>query len=74
MTLRAKLVTEHTIEFITEQNEGVRPAQECLDEPTFFVYSDDDPEVRNQLLEAKVFHDNYRFELAHDNDNTVVEI
>lgn len=35
---KAVLVTNENLDIITALNDGVQPAQECIDNPTYFVW------------------------------------
>lgn len=54
----AMLVCMKNIAIITELNNGVEPAPECLENPTYFTWSDDPNEVNN-LIDRDVFLDNF---------------
>ncbi len=60
LTGRAVRVTEKTLDMIADVNDGIRPEQECVDLPTYFVNPDDDDDY-NQLITEEIFRDNYRF-------------
>lgn len=51
-------VSKTTMPLITELNEGIAPGQECLDNPTYFLYPVNSDE-KCQLVTDEVYFDNY---------------
>lgn len=73
MTQRAIGVNEDTVDLIAKLNEGVRPSQEYIDVPSFFIFSDDEPDTHGRLMFMTEFKMLYRF--ADNNaGNTIEEI
>ncbi len=76
--LRAMIINKNTIALITELNGGVRPEQECIENKTYFVYSDtDDPNeisVFDTILTDEDFHKMFKFTDTDDNENTIERI
>ncbi len=74
MSLRAKLITEQTIRYITIfLNDGVEPAPETLNMNTFFVY-DDVVDRPNEILDRVEFNRRFRWIESGRNDNLIEEL
>jgi len=70
--LHAMLITEKTIDEIEEINNGVRPADECLETKTYFVYScDPENDIVPEILDLKVFFKTYAFNNVWSTDTSV---
>lgn len=54
----AIIVCLKNLTLITQLNNGVRPAQICLDRPTYFIWTDD-TDGRNVLIERDEFLSTY---------------
>ena len=54
----ATKVNKDNLKLIADLNDGIAPAQECVDNPTYFVHPDSDDD-HNQLLTPEVFFDNF---------------
>jgi len=72
MTMFAKLITEATIEEITETNDGVRPADETLNNNTFYVYPDAHTDAHAEILTRAAFGKKYAWHDVNSTDNIVV--
>lgn len=73
MTLFAKLITPATIDEITEINDGVRPAEETLNDNTFYVYPDKHTDDYALILDRSVFEKRFRWLDVNSIDNIVVK-
>ncbi len=74
MPMHAVFVNEKTLDFIQQVNGGVRPAEECLENPTFFIHSDRIDDVdHNQLMTREDFVTTYKPHMCSDDNCNVVE-
>ncbi len=74
MPMHVVLVNENTIDFIQQVNGGVRPAEECLENETFFIHSDRVDDVdHNQLMTRKEFMTTYKLHECDDHNCNIVE-
>lgn len=68
----AKLITLDTIDEITDLNGGVRPADETMDNHTFFVYSEASDDTPAEILTRAEFRKKFRWQDLNSTDNVVV--
>jgi hypothetical protein len=74
MPMHALIVNEHTLDFITQVNGGVRPAPVCLENKTFFVHGDRIDDPPNELMTPERFHATYQFVDDEDDNSNIVEL
>lgn len=70
--LIAMLVTPENLPVITALNDEVEPAQECVDNPTYYLYPTD-PDEHAELIDADTFEATYTTKSAHELNTYVVE-
>ncbi len=74
MPMHVVFVNENTIDFIQQVNGGVRPSEEYLENPTFFIHSDRLDDVdHNQLMTREEFKSTYKLHECSDHNCNIVE-
>lgn len=68
----AKLIAPETIDEITELNAGVRPADETMDNHTFFVYCEESDDTPSEIMTRSEFRKKFRWQDVTSDDNVVV--